>query len=168
MERSFAKEVQALKKGDGEIFEGEGILAVTKAALQAGVSYVGGYQGSPVSHLVDVLSDAKDIMDEYGVHLEICANEAGACSKAIETMSSILFFMDFIFKRLPLSQLTAPSLPMILVSLAWGKKMTWFSWARATSSASGASTAGTATPSSTRPPPMPISTSSQSSSPMAV
>ena len=80
MERSFAKEVQALKKGDGEIFEGEGILAVTKAALQAGVSYVGGYQGSPVSHLVDVLSDAKDIMDEYGVHLEICANEAGAAS----------------------------------------------------------------------------------------
>ncbi len=80
MERSFAKEVQALRKGDGEIFEGEGILAVTKAALQAGVSYVGGYQGSPVSHLVDVLSDAKDIMDEYGVHLEICANEAGAAS----------------------------------------------------------------------------------------
>jgi indolepyruvate ferredoxin oxidoreductase alpha subunit len=80
MERSFAKEVQALRKGDGELFEGEGILAVTKAALQSGVSYVGGYQGSPVSHLVDVLSDAKDIMDEYGVHLEICANEAGAAS----------------------------------------------------------------------------------------
>lgn len=80
MERSFAKEVQALKKGDGEVFEGEGILAVTKAALQSGVSYVGGYQGSPVSHLVDVLTDAKDIMDEYGVHLEICANEAGAAS----------------------------------------------------------------------------------------
>ena len=80
MERSFAKEVQSLTKGDGEIFEGEGILAVTKAALQSGVSYVGGYQGSPVSHLVDVLNDAKDIMDEYGVHLEICANEAGAAA----------------------------------------------------------------------------------------
>lgn len=80
MERSFAKEVETLKLGDGELFEGEGILAVTKAALQAGVSYVGGYQGSPVSHLVDVLSQAKDIMDEYGVHLEICANEAGAAA----------------------------------------------------------------------------------------
>ncbi len=80
LERSFAKEVQSLKKGDGEIFEGEGILAVTKAALQAGVSYVGGYQGSPVSHLVDVLSEAKDIMDQYGVHLEINANEAGAAA----------------------------------------------------------------------------------------
>ena len=80
MERSFAREIESLKLGEGEIFEGEGILAVTKAALQAGVSYVGGYQGSPVSHLVDVLSEAKDIMDEYGVHLEICANEAGAAA----------------------------------------------------------------------------------------
>ncbi|MGE0736476.1 MAG: thiamine pyrophosphate-dependent enzyme [Alphaproteobacteria bacterium] len=80
MERSFAKEVQLLKLGNGATFEGEGILAVTKAALQAGVSYVGGYQGSPVSHLVDVLSEAKEIMDEYGVHLEICANEAGAAA----------------------------------------------------------------------------------------
>ena len=79
-ERSFAKEVELLRLGEGEIFEGEGILAVTKAALQAGVSYVGGYQGSPVSHLVDVLSEAKDILDEYGVHLEICANEAGAAA----------------------------------------------------------------------------------------
>ena len=49
MERSFKKEVQALKLGDGETFHGEGILAVTKALLQSGVSYVGGYQGAPVS-----------------------------------------------------------------------------------------------------------------------
>jgi indolepyruvate ferredoxin oxidoreductase alpha subunit len=79
-ERSFASEIRSLGKGEGEIFEGEGILAVTKAALQAGVSYVGGYQGSPVSHLVDVLSQAKEIMDRNGVHLEICANEAGAAA----------------------------------------------------------------------------------------
>ena len=62
MERSFKKEVQALKLGDGETFHGEGILAVTKALLQSGVSYVGGYQGAPVSHLLDVLVDAEDIM----------------------------------------------------------------------------------------------------------
>ena len=47
MERSFAKEVELLRKGDGEYFEGEGILAITKALLQSGVSYVGGYQGAP-------------------------------------------------------------------------------------------------------------------------
>ena len=38
MERSFKKEVEALKLGDGEIFRGEGILAVTKALLQSGVT----------------------------------------------------------------------------------------------------------------------------------
>ncbi len=54
MERSFKKEVQSLKLGAGETFHGEGILAVTKALLQSGVSYVGGYQGAPVSHLLDV------------------------------------------------------------------------------------------------------------------
>ena len=42
MERSFAKEVAALKLGKGDVFHGEGILAMTKALLQAGVSYVGG------------------------------------------------------------------------------------------------------------------------------
>ena len=80
MERSFNKEVQALRLGDGETFRGEGILAVTKALLQSGVSYVGGYQGAPVSHLLDVLVDAKDIMGELGVHLETCANEASAAA----------------------------------------------------------------------------------------
>jgi len=80
MERSFKKEVQALRLGDGETFRGEGILAVTKALLQAGVSYVGGYQGAPVSHLLDVLVDAEDIMSELGVHLETCSNEASAAA----------------------------------------------------------------------------------------
>src|SRR3974390_1600296 len=80
MERSFKKEVQALRLGDGETFRGEGILAVTKALLQSGVSYVGGYQGAPVSHLLDVLVDAEDIMAELGVHLEPCANEAWAAA----------------------------------------------------------------------------------------
>jgi indolepyruvate ferredoxin oxidoreductase, alpha subunit len=80
MERSFKKEVQALKLGDGETFRGEGILAVTKALLQSGVSYVGGYQGAPVSHLLDVLVDAEDIIGDLGVHLETCTNEAAAAA----------------------------------------------------------------------------------------
>jgi indolepyruvate ferredoxin oxidoreductase, alpha subunit len=80
MERSFKKEVQALKLGDGETFHGEGILAVTKALLQSGVSYVGGYQGAPVSHLLDVLVDAEDIIGDLGVHLETCTNEASAAA----------------------------------------------------------------------------------------
>src|SRR5690242_6851110 len=80
MERSFKKEVQALKLGDGETFHGEGILAVTKALLQSGVSYVGGYQGAPVSHLMDVLADAREILDRLGVHYEPNASEAGAAA----------------------------------------------------------------------------------------
>ena len=80
MERSFKQEVELLKLGDGETFHGEGILAVTKALLQSGVAYVGGYQGAPVSHMMDVLNDARDIMDELGVHVETNASEAGAAA----------------------------------------------------------------------------------------
>jgi indolepyruvate ferredoxin oxidoreductase alpha subunit len=79
-ERSFAKEVEQLRLGDGETFRGEGILAVTKALLQSGVAYVGGYQGAPVSHLLDVLVDAEDMMSDLGVHLETCTNEASAAA----------------------------------------------------------------------------------------
>src|SRR3954454_10091780 len=79
-ERSFAREVEDLKLGDGDIFRGEGILAVTKALLQSGVGYVGGYQGAPVSHMMDVLNDARDILDELGIHVEASANEAGAAA----------------------------------------------------------------------------------------
>src|SRR6266852_372332 len=80
MERSFKTEVRSLRLGNGQTFRGEGILAVTKALLQSGVSYVGGYQGAPVSHLLDVLVDAQDMMAELGVHLETCTNEASAAA----------------------------------------------------------------------------------------
>ena len=77
-ERSFKKEVEKLRLGAGETFEGEGILAVTKALLQAGVAYVGGYQGSPISHLMDVFADADPLLRELGVHFESSASEAAA------------------------------------------------------------------------------------------
>ncbi len=80
MERSFAKEIELLKLGNGEVFHGEGILAVTKALLQSGVSYGGGYQGSPVSHLLDVMVQARPYLDTLGVHVEACTNEASAAA----------------------------------------------------------------------------------------
>src|SRR5258705_6474019 len=80
MERSFTKEAELLKLGAGQTFHGEGILAVTKALLQSGVSYVGGYQGAPVSHMMDVLNDARDIIEGLGVHIETNASEAGAAA----------------------------------------------------------------------------------------
>jgi len=79
-ERSFTQEVEKLKLGAGEEFRGEGILAITKALLESGVSYVAGYQGAPISHLMDVLADANDILAELGVHFENSANEATAAA----------------------------------------------------------------------------------------
>ncbi len=80
MEVSFKEEIELLKLGEGETFRGEGILAVTKALLQSGVSYVGGYQGAPVSHLLDVMVQARPYLDTLGVHVEACTNEASACA----------------------------------------------------------------------------------------
>jgi indolepyruvate ferredoxin oxidoreductase alpha subunit len=80
MEVSFHDEIENLKLGDGDVFRGEGILAVTKALLQSGVAYVGGYQGAPVSHLLDVMVQARAYLDELGVHVEACTNEASAAA----------------------------------------------------------------------------------------
>jgi indolepyruvate ferredoxin oxidoreductase, alpha subunit len=79
-ERSFAREVQDLRLTAGQEFRGEGILAVTKALLQSGVGYVAGYQGAPISHLMDVLADAQDILADLGVHFEASASESAAAS----------------------------------------------------------------------------------------
>ncbi|MCC7411417.1 MAG: indolepyruvate ferredoxin oxidoreductase subunit alpha [Gammaproteobacteria bacterium] len=79
-ERSFKNEIEKLRLGEGDEFSGEGILAVTKALLQAGVAYIGGYQGSPISHLIDVFNDAQDLLGEMGIHFESSANEATAAA----------------------------------------------------------------------------------------
>jgi indolepyruvate ferredoxin oxidoreductase, alpha subunit len=79
-ERSFAREVQQLKVPAGTTFHGEGILAVTKALLECGVGYVTGYQGSPISHLMDVLADAQPILEELGAYFEPAASEAAAAA----------------------------------------------------------------------------------------
>src|SRR4030088_817593 len=79
-ERSFKSEVAKLRLGAGQEFRGEGILAVTKALLQSGVSYVSGYQGAPISHLVDVLADANDMLQELGIRFEASAKEASAAA----------------------------------------------------------------------------------------
>jgi indolepyruvate ferredoxin oxidoreductase alpha subunit len=79
-ERSFKREVQDLKLGSGDTFTGEGILAITKALLESGVGYVGGYQGAPISHLMDVLADAEDLLSDLGVRYEANASEAAAAA----------------------------------------------------------------------------------------
>ena len=89
-ERSFKKEAETLRLGAGEEFHGEGILAVTKALLQSGVAYVAGYQGAPISHLMDVLTDSSDILEELGVHFEHSASEATAAATLGASINSPL------------------------------------------------------------------------------
>lgn len=79
-ERSFVAEVEKLRLSEGEVFRGEGILAVTKALLESGVAYIAGYQGAPISHLMDVLADAQDILAGYGIRFENSASEATAAA----------------------------------------------------------------------------------------
>jgi len=80
MEVQFTREVGQLRLGTGSEFHGDGILAIAKGLLQAGVAYVGGYQGAPVSHLLDVMVQAKPYLDELGVHVQACSNEASAAA----------------------------------------------------------------------------------------
>ena len=89
-ERSFAEEVRSLELGAGREFRGEGILALTKALLQSGVGYVAGYQGAPISHLMDVLADAQDLLAKLGVQFSASASEgAAAASLAASIMYPI-------------------------------------------------------------------------------
>jgi indolepyruvate ferredoxin oxidoreductase alpha subunit len=79
-ERAFKAEIEDLRLGKGATFTGEGILAITKALLENGVGYVGGYQGAPISHLMDVLADAEELMAELGVRFEANASESAAAA----------------------------------------------------------------------------------------
>src|SRR4029453_3959624 len=78
-ERSFAEDVKQLGYGAGDILKGEGILAITKALLQSGVSYVGGYPGAPISHLLDVMADANEsLLTPMGIYFELSGSRRAA------------------------------------------------------------------------------------------
>jgi indolepyruvate ferredoxin oxidoreductase alpha subunit len=80
-ERTFAEDVRQLGYGAGQILRGEGILAIAKALLQSGVSYVGGYPGAPISHLLDVLADANEpLLRPMGIYFEQSGSEAAAAA----------------------------------------------------------------------------------------
>jgi len=80
-ERTFAEDVKQLGYGAGQVLRGEGILAIAKALLQSGVSYVGGYPGAPVSHLLDVMADANEpLLQPMGIYFEQSGSEAAAAA----------------------------------------------------------------------------------------
>ena len=79
-ERSFNREGDALRLGGGQEFKGEAILAVVKALLQSGVSYISCCHGAPSAHLTGKLKAAECVFKELGVKLVTCANEASAAA----------------------------------------------------------------------------------------
>ena len=78
MEVQFTEEIALLQLGAGAAFQGEGILAITKALFAVGRRLCRRLPGrAGVSHLLDVMVQAKPYLDTaLGVHVEACANEA--------------------------------------------------------------------------------------------
>jgi indolepyruvate ferredoxin oxidoreductase alpha subunit len=81
MERSFSEAVRQLTLGAGQTLHGEGVLVILKALLQSGVSYLGGYPGAPVAHLLDVMADAYEpVLRPLGIYFDSSESEAAAAA----------------------------------------------------------------------------------------
>ena len=80
IEWPYRGELDLLRLSAGEIFQGDATLAMAKALLESGVSYIGGYQGAPAAYIMDSLAEAGDLLDELGVHFQACGNEASAAA----------------------------------------------------------------------------------------
>ena len=81
MEVQFTDEIEQLKRGAGETFDGEGILAITKALLQSGVAYMSAATRARRSRTCwTCWCRRKPYMETLGVHVEACSNEASAAA----------------------------------------------------------------------------------------
>ncbi len=78
----YSKEHLAqLDYGEGKVLFGDTPLAILKAFLQSGVSYLGGYPGSPTAGLIDAISDSyDDVLRDKGIYFDCSGNEASAAS----------------------------------------------------------------------------------------
>ena len=79
---TYTKEsLEQLKLGNGEILFGDTPLVLLKSFLQSGISYLGGYPGSPTAGLIDVISAAYEpILREKGIYFDCSGNEASAAA----------------------------------------------------------------------------------------
>jgi indolepyruvate ferredoxin oxidoreductase, alpha subunit len=78
----YSKEHLAqLEYGEGKVLYGDTPLAILKAFLQSGVSYLGGYPGSPTAGLIDAISDSYEyVLKDKGIYFDCSGNEASAAS----------------------------------------------------------------------------------------
>jgi indolepyruvate ferredoxin oxidoreductase alpha subunit len=82
MGRNYSPEILSqLRYGQGEILHGDTALIILKALLESGVSYLGGYPGSPTASLYDAQADAyHDVLEPMGIYFEGSGNEASAAA----------------------------------------------------------------------------------------
>jgi indolepyruvate ferredoxin oxidoreductase alpha subunit len=82
MGSNYPKEIiEQLNYGRGKTFYGDATLVILKAFLQSGVSYLGGYPGSPTAGLIDAISDAYEpVLKKMGIYFDCSGNEASAAS----------------------------------------------------------------------------------------
>jgi len=73
--------INQLNAGEGETLYGDTHLGILKAFLESGVSYLGGYPGSPTAGLIDAITDAYEpVLKEKGIYFDCSGNEASAAS----------------------------------------------------------------------------------------
>jgi len=82
MGSTYSKEtLEQLEFGEGKTLYGDTPLVILKAFLQSGVSYLGGYPGSPTAGLIDAMSDAYDpVLKDKGIYFDCSGNEASAAA----------------------------------------------------------------------------------------
>ena len=82
MAHSYASEqIAELEGKHGDTLYGDGALVVLKALLESGISYIGGYPGSPVANVMDAAADAYEtVLKKYGVFFETSSNEMAAAA----------------------------------------------------------------------------------------
>lgn len=82
MGSNYPKEIiEQLKYGHGKTLYGDATLVILKAFLQSGVSYLGGYPGSPTAGLIDAISDAYEpVLKPMGIYFDCSGNEASAAA----------------------------------------------------------------------------------------
>jgi len=82
MGRNYSPEIlNQLRYGEGQQLSGDTALVILKALLESGVSYLGGYPGSPTASLYDAQADAyDDLLKPMGIYFEGSGNEASAAA----------------------------------------------------------------------------------------
>lgn len=82
MGRNYSPDILAqLRFGEGKTLTGDTALIILKALLESGVSYLGGYPGSPTASLYDAQAEAyEDLLAPMGIYFEASGNEAAAAA----------------------------------------------------------------------------------------